>query len=233
MILSDGLAKKLGVTIGDTLSFTDPYNQQEYTLEIAGIKTYPAGFAAFMQLEEMNRLLENDTEQIRGYLSNKELDIPDEYIATIITPEDMSSLGDQMLSTISEMSRICLIAAIVIYLVLMYILTKVVVDKNAQNISFMKVMGYQNKEIRKLYLTATIIAVIVSLLLSLPLLNLGLQEVFALAFVKINGYLEAYLPPYLFAAVLCTGFASYIVINLIHMRRVSKIGLAEVLKNRE
>lgn len=233
VILSDGLSKKLGAGVGGVLIFTDPYNQEEYTLTVKGIKEYPAGFVAFMELGEMNRILEKDSDYISGYLSDTELDIPDEYIATIITPEEMSKLGDQMLSTFSDMSKICLGAAIVIYLVLMYILTKVIVDKNAMSISFMKVMGYQSREIGQMYLAATIIAVLLSLLISLPLIDLGLRFVFSYAFSRVNGYLEAYIPFYLLAAIVCVGFVSCMIINQRNMRRISRIGLAEVLKNRE
>lgn len=233
IVLSDGISKKLGVKIGDTLSFTNPYSGDSYQLNIVGIKDYPAGFTAFMEQDAMKRMLKQDAGWISGYLSNSALEIPDEYIATVITPDDMSKLGDQMLSTFSDMAVICLGAAIVIYLVLMYILTKVIVDKNAHNISFMKVMGYQNQEIRKLYLTSTVIAVLVSLIISLPLIHIGLNTAFYLAFIKVNGYLEVYLPWFLFAIVVAVGFVSYMLINLLHMRRVNRIDFAKVLKDRE
>lgn len=233
IIISDGLSKKLDVKAGDTISFSDPYTGESYTLNIAGIKDYPAGFAAFMEQEAMTRMLKRDDGWISGYLSNEVLNIPSDYIATVITPEDMSKLGNQMLSTFSQMSEICLGAAIVIYLVLMYILTKVIVEKNAQNMSLMKVMGYQDNEISKLYLTSTVIAVLVSLVVSLPLINVGLQGAFGLALSKISGYIETYLPWYLFVIVVATGFVSYMLINLLHVRTVRRIGLAEVLKTRE
>ena len=233
VVLSNGLSKKLGVKKGDTLNFTHPYSGDLYTLNIIGIKDYPAGFAVFMEQDAMGRMLKKDAGWISGYLSNTELDIPDDYIATVITPEDMSKLGNQMLSAFSKMSVICLSASIVIYFVLMYILTKVIVDKNAHNISFMKVMGYQNNEISRLYLTSTIFAVLVSLIISLPLINVGIRGAFAMAFSKVNGYLEVYVPWYLYIVVVAVGFVSYMLINLLHMRRVSRIGFAEVLKNRE
>lgn len=233
VIISDSLSKKLGVKKGEYLSFADSYNQKEYTLRVAGIKPYPGGFAAFMEFGAMNRMFDRDTQWINGYVSDKKLEIPEKYVAAVITAEDMTKLGGQMTSSFRDMAAICLAASIVMHLVIMYILTKVIVDRNAQNISFMKVMGYQNKEIRKLYLTSTIIAVTACLLLSLPLIDIGLRGAFIFAFIRINGYLEAYLPLYLFAVVFAAGFVSYMIINLLHMHRINKIGLAEVLKNRE
>ncbi len=233
VIISEELGKKLGISVGDVLTFTDTYAQNTYSLKVIGMKKYPAGFAAFMERTKLNKLLDRNEEYISGYVSDKPLDIPEENVATVITPEDMTKVGVQMLSTFGQMAYICLAAAIVIYLVVIYILTKIVVDKNTQNISFMKVMGYHDNEIKKLYLSATTIAVLLSLLISLPLISVCLKGAFSLAFIRINGYLEPYLPMYLFGTVVVTGFIAYLAVNFLHMKRVRKIEMAEVLKNRE
>lgn len=233
IIISEELGKKLGVKIGDMLTFMDAYAQETYELQVVGMKSYPAGFTAFMERAALNRMMEKEEGNISGYLSDEPLDIPEEYIANIVTPEDMARAGDQMLSTFGQMAYICMGAAIVIYLVVIYILTKIVVDKNTQNISFMKVMGYQDKEIKRLYLSATTIAVLGSLVVSLPIISMVLKKVFLLMFVRINGYLEPYLPMYLFGLVVCSGFVVYLAVNFIHMKRVRRIEMAEVLKNRE
>ena len=233
VILSDGLCKKMGIRIGDTITFTDPRTNEEYTLRVAGIKEYPAGFSAFMNLSCFNNMLGRDEGYINGYLSNTPLDIPETHLATVITPDDLSKMAARATSTFEEMASICLVAAGVIYLAVLYVLTKIVVDKNAPNISFMKVMGYKSKEIKRLYLSATTLSVAVSLLLCLPLISLGLKGAFALAFVRINGYLETYLPPQLFVIVALAGFVCYLLVNLVHIKQIDKIEMAAVLKNRE
>lgn len=233
VIISEELGKKLGIAVEDTLIFTDAYAKYTYELKICGMKKYPAGFAAFMERGQLNTLADREEEYISGYISDIVLDIPDEYVVTVITPEDRTKIGVQMLSTFGQMAYICLAAAIVIYLVVIYILTKIVIDKNSQNISFMKVMGYQEKEIKRLYLSATTLAVLASLLISLPIINIILKKTFSIVFIRINGYLEPYLPMYLFVFVVLTGFVVYLMVNFMHMKSVRKIEMAEVLKNRE
>lgn len=53
-----------------------------------------------------------------GYLSDNVLEIEEGYLATVITPEDMESLGKQALSSFEGMLPILASIAIVIYLVL-------------------------------------------------------------------------------------------------------------------
>ncbi len=233
VIISEQLGKKIGVGIGDTLTFTDAYGQKSYQLTVAGLKEYPAGFAAFMERSSLNHMVGKPDEHVSGYLSNTPLTIPEEYIAATITPEDLADAGEQMLATFGQMSSICLGAALVIYFVVIYILTKIVVDKNTQSISFMKVMGYQDKEIKKLYLSATTLAVVVALLISLPIICNVLKWAFLLIFVRMNGYLEPFIPIHLLGLVALFGFIVYLAVNFLHLKRVQKIEMAEVLKNRE
>ena len=57
--------------------------------------------------------------------------------------------------------------AIGIFIVLIYLLSKIIIEKNAQSISMAKILGYTNGEIGKLYIWSTTIVVVICLLLSL------------------------------------------------------------------
>ena len=232
--LSDGLSKKINAKVGDIVTFVNPYTDVEYKVKVIGIYDYPAGLTVFMSQKQLNILLDNDKDYFNGYFSDKKLEFADEnYLAAVITPDDMTKLGDQMLSSLGQMAPLCLTISIVIYLVLMYILTKIVIDKNAINISFMKVFGYKPKEIRKLYLRATTIVVLSSLLLGLPLIYLGIQVSFTFVLMKLSGYLPVYIPMYLYPAIVAIGMASYFIINFFHVKRVNRIEMSAALKNRE
>lgn len=231
---SDGLAKKLKKKTGDMVAFINPYTGDEYKLMITGIYEYPAGLAVFMSQKQLNSFLGYEDAYFNGYFSNAELTFEDENnLAAVITPEDMVELGDQMTSSFSQLAPLCLGIAVIIYLVLMYLLTKIVIEKNAIYISFMKVFGYEEKEIKKLFLTSTTIVVLVSLFLGLPLVYLTIQRCFEAVMVKISGYIPIYVPVYLFIEIVVIGMASYFIINFFHKKKVDRIEMADALKNRE
>lgn len=176
--------------------------------------------------------------EVCEYLSKKPLDI-DDLIKTLGLwehkdkfPNQLSG-GQQMTASIGSSANMCIIAAILIYISLMYILTKIVIDKNSLYISYMKVFGYEAKEIRRLYLHATTVVVILSLIVGLPLDYLALKYCFIVGLAKVNGYMEMYIPAYLFAAIVAVGIVVYVLINLMHMKRINKISMADALKNRE
>ncbi|PJI07729.1 MULTISPECIES: ABC transporter permease [Clostridium] len=231
--MSDGVMKKLGNKVGDRVKFLDPYTNDTYYLKVIGSIHYSSGFAVFMNNKQLNRLLKYDESYYNGYFSNKKLNISSKNLASVITSKDMVKLGQQMTSSVGSSANMCIIAAILIYIALMYILTKIVIDKNSLYISYMKVFGYEAKEIRSLYLNATTIVVILSLILGLPLDYLALKYCFSFALNKVNGYMEIWIPSYLFVAIVAVGIVTYLVINLLHVKRINKISMAEALKNRE
>lgn len=231
--MSDGVMKKLGDKVGDKVKFLDPYTNDTYYLKVIGSLHYSSGFAVFMNKKQLNKLLKYNENYYNGYFSNKKLNINSNNLASIITPKDMVKLGQQMTSSIGSSANMCIIAAILIYIALMYILTKIVIDKNSLYISYMKVFGYEAKEIRSLYLNATTIVVILSLIVGLPLDYLALKYCFSFGLNKVNGYMEIWIPTYLFAAIVAVGIATYLLINSLHVRRINKISMAEALKNRE
>ena len=115
----------------------------------------------------------------------------------------------------------------------MYILTKVVIEKNTIPISFMKVFGYSDKEVAKLYLNATTITVIVSLLVCIPIELLCFKWVMVYVSSMIEGYIPFFMPKGVCVAIIVVGVVAYYLINALHIRKVKKIPMNEALKNRE
>lgn len=231
--MADGLMKKVGIKVGDKVKFSNPYTNNTYYLKVIGSLHYSSGFAVFMNKKQLNMLLKYNESYYNGYFSNKRLNISSNNLASVITSKDMIKLGKQMTSSIGSSANMCIIAAILIYISLMYILTKIVIDKNSLYISYMKVFGYEAKEIRSLYLHATTVVVILSLIVGLPLDYLALKYCFLIGLAKVNGYMEMYIPAYLFVAIVTVGITAYLLINSLHIKRINKISMAEALKNRE
>lgn len=233
IVISEPLAEKLGVKAGEVLTFKDDYYEKEYELRVAGIYDYKGSLTAFMSREMLNRLLGNGEGTFNSYLSNEQLDIDEMYIAKYITREDMIGTIGQLMKSFDSVIDIINIFSVVIYMILMYILTKTVIEKNAIAISFMKVFGYEPKEISRLYLRATTITVLISLIVCMPIEVWGFKYCMIYVSSMVEGYMPFYLPKTLYAEIIFIGMAAYFVINAIHIKKVKSIPMSEALKNRE
>ena len=231
--ISEPLAEKMNLKVGDEIVFKDDYYDKEYTLKVAHICQYKGGLTVFMKLDLINILLGNDVNTYNSYVSNEKLDIDEEYLVKYVTRADMVGTAKEMMAMFEGVLLIINIFSVIIYMILMYILTKTVVEKNAIPISFMKVFGYNDKEIGKLYLNATTYTVIVSLVVCIPVEALCFKYVLIYIGSMIEGYIPFYLPMWLYVSIIGIGIVAYFAINALHIRKVRKISMSEALKNRE
>ena len=233
IIISYDFAKKVGLEKGDKVTFTNQYTEQEYQLKVFDIYNSRTNISVYMSRESLNNLLEEDLNYYNSYLSDQKLNIDKKYLSTMITKTDMLKIGDQMTETFSQMIPIMSGIAIVIYLVVMYILTKLVLDRNTNYMSFLKVIGYNSQEIAKIYLKATALVVVFSLLISLPICKYGLEILFIQAMMRFAGYIEIYIPTYLYVMIFTVGLITYFVVNWLLNKQIQRIDLGKSLKETE
>lgn len=231
--ISKPLAEKLNLEAGDELVFKDDYLDKEYSLKIAYICEYKGSLTAFVKLDELNRILGNPQGTYNSYISNEKLEIEEEYLAKYVTRADMVGAAKELMKSFEGVMQIINIFSVVIYMILMYILTKTVIEKNAIPISYMKVFGYNNKEIGKLYLNATTIVVCASLFICIPVEALCFKYILVYIGSMIEGHIPFYLPAWVYIGIILIGIVAYFAINTLHIKKINKISMSEALKNRE
>lgn len=231
--ISSAMAKKLNLKVGDIFVLSDPLRECTYELTVAKIYPYEAMLSVFMPMEQLNEMVDAPSGTYNCVLADKKLNIDEKYVAKMIGRNDLLGASRQMLDSFGTVIKTVNVFSVVVYIIIMYIMTKVVIDQNALYISYLKVFGYNSKEIRKLYLSATSIVVFVSLFICIPLEVLLFKGVLVFLSSLIEGYLEFYLPPWIYAAIIAIGIGAYSIINAIHVGNVKKIPMTEALKTRE
>lgn len=232
--ISDGLAEKYSLKTNDTIALKDSYDDDTYTFKIKGIYNYPSALSIFMEKEYYNKTFDNDNDYFNGYFSNSKItDINDKYIATTITEDDLTKVSRQMDLSMGNMFVMINVFAIVLYMVLIYLLSKLIIEKNASSISMVKILGYNNYEIGRLYLLATSIVVIISLAISIPIASLIMKWIFKAMMSSFSGWITFYINPIMYVKIFIMGIVSYAVIAVLELFKIKKIPLEEALKNME
>lgn len=230
IVISSDFASKMSLQVGDAITLRNPYRDKAYSFTIQDIYPYNTGFSAFMPRNQLNQLLHEDHTYFNGYLSNQPLDIEEAYVQSVVTRSDLVKINEQMTQAFSQLLPVLTSVSIAIYLVVLYILTRLVIDRNAISMSFLKVMGYTAKEIRSLYLHATTLVVLASLTAALPLCNIALRYLMKFAFMKFTGNLSVYIPGYVYFLVFVTGGVAYLFIKALLTRRIEQMELGYALK---
>ena len=236
VVFGNGLIDKFGFADGQTVSLYDKYEDETREVAYEG-DAYTWGtksdMAVYMSLDDFNRFFGNDAGHFNGYASDQALDLDARYLASDLTPESMDAIGEQFVGMMDDMIGMLVGLSVFIFLVFMYLLTKSVIDRSARAISYMKVFGYRDSEISRLYVRSITLTVAVSLVVCQPLIIGGLTLLFRAMLLAYNGNIEIYVPMTAIAEVIAIGFATYLAVALLHIRRIKRVPLALALKVQE
>lgn len=233
--ISSAYADKFLLHVGDTITLKEKYEKEKYSFKIAGVYDYTAALCVFIPRSELNDIFDLGEDYYSGYFSDTELtDIKSQYIGSVVDLDALTKISRQLDVSMGSMMGMVNGFAIMIYMVLIYLLSKIIIEKNAQSISMVKILGYTNGEISKLYIMSTSLVVVFCLLLSLPLETVIMKVLFReMMLSSISGWITLWIDPMIYVQMFVAGIITYGIVALLEFRRVKKVPMDEALKNVE
>lgn len=232
--ISTAYAEKYGVEKGDTITLKDPYGSDKYKFEVGGIYDYPSTIAVFMEQDLFRQTFDYDSDYFNAYFSDQKIkDIDDALISTEITVDDLTKTSRQLIRSMGSMMNLFLVFGALMFVLILYLLSKIIIEKNAQSISMVKILGYNNREINRIYLHSTTIVVILCILITIPISSLVMKEVVEVVFFEYSGWITYYMPAVTYVEVAASGIICYAIVAFLLNRKVKKIPMSDALKNVE
>lgn len=232
-----GLAEKCGTGTGSVLALHDKYTDRTYTLSVSAEVGDQTDMGVYMSrgtfCKTFDDLTDGDGQWFCGYASDEPLQLTKTYLAGEVTPDDMSKVVDQLETSMGKIMGLLMILAVPFAVVVIYLLTKTVIDQSAIPIAYMKVFGYHDREVDRLYIRAITITVVVSLVASIPVTLCALTLLFRIGMGSYQGNYPLWISPASYLQTMGIEFASYAVVSLLNMRRIRRIALTEALKAQE
>ncbi|MCM1212856.1 MAG: ABC transporter permease [Blautia sp.] len=232
--ISASFADKYGLEKGSRFSLDEKYENRQYSFEVAGIYEECVSIALFMPMSNYRTMFALEDMEFNGYLSDSEItDVKEEHIATVITKRDITKMCDQLDHSMGAYMQYFQILCILLSAVMIYLLTKIIIEKNENAISMTKILGYENQEIASLYLLSTTIILLFADAVSVVLGS----RVMALAWRKImfdySGWFRFVIEPAGYLKMFVFVLLGYLLVVAFDFKRIKKIPLEEALKNME
>ncbi len=233
--ISGAYAEKFQLEPGDKITLKEKYEKRKYTFKVKGIYDYSGALCVFMPQKQLNDTFNLGSYYFSGYFSNSKItDINKKYIGSVVDLNALTKVSRQLTVSMGGMMSLINGFAIGIFIVLIYLLSKIIIEKNAQSISMAKILGYTNGEIGKLYIWSTTIVVVICLLLSLPIEKAIMGVVFReMMLSSVSGWIALWIDPKIYLKMFLIGISTYAVVSLLEYRRIRRIPMDEALKNAE
>lgn len=232
--ISSSIAYKYGLDVGDTLALKDDEADKIYAFEIASVAQYAPSFMVFMPYDKALELFDEPEDYFNVVFSDHALDVETGRLYATTTKTDVKKVAGIFSDIMQGMILTIGGVSVLIFIVVMYLMMKVMIDRSSFNNALIKIFGYRNKEVKKMYLDGNFYIITIGALISIPLTKWIMDVAYEPAFVpNIACGIDKSFPFWMYLAIFAGILILYFIINHLLIRRIRKMVPAEVLKNRE
>ncbi|MFX0547814.1 FtsX-like permease family protein [Hathewaya histolytica] len=231
--ISDSAALKFNYKVGDKITLRDGVEDKNYTFTVKKIVNYSNGLYFFADINHMRELFSKPKDYYNTLLSDSELNIDNERVLTAVTDKELVEGVSLFMDNMRDTILMLLVVSVIIFILVMYLLIKMMIDKATFSISLIKMFGFNDREVRKLYLGSSFYTVVFSTIVSIPLSKFMIDKAYPHMVSNVSVGMGAYLSPYSYGLITCIIFVSYVVVSVLLSRHLKKVSFVEILKNRE
>ncbi|WP_026395342.1 ABC transporter permease [Acetobacterium malicum] len=223
VIISDSVANKFGYKVGDEITLSDNLADRNYNFTVKEVVDFASGLYIFMDIKDMRELFGQKDDYYNTLMSDQELDIEAGRIATVITVDKMVAAARQMFTMMYGLVITILGASVLLFAIVMYLLVKMMIDKSAFSISLIKVFGYNEREIKKLYLGTTFYTVALTTLIAIPASKMIINKIYPYMVSNVSAGMNATMSPQSYLIMVAVILSAYAIVNFMVGRHLKKI----------
>ncbi|MBO4292718.1 MAG: ABC transporter permease, partial [Lachnospiraceae bacterium] len=213
----------------------DKYADKYYDFIVAGAYPYEASLAVFMNLEEFNEVFDKTPDYYSGYFADHELSkLTESNIYMKLDSSIFSSFADQLWQSFASMMGPVRWFGVLMFVLMVYLLSKQIIERNTVSISMAKILGFTGGEIGGLYIVSTTLVVAASLLVSVPVVDRLMRLIFkTYLYRRMSGYLPYCVSSSCYMKMILLGLCSYVIVIVLQLFKIRRIKKSMALKNLE
>lgn len=230
LVISQSLADKFDLKIGDELKIVNNIDGKEYALKISKIADLYVGNSGYMNLEEFNKTFGLEEGSFIGLYSREKLDIPKENIVTYMSKEDVIKTFRDSAQSIDQMLQVMYMLSFFLAFIIIYVLSSLVITENRKPLAIFKILGYRDGELSSMFLGFNNYSFLLGFLLGIPLYNILISYIIkeALRDVDFSFKLQPTFKDVLFSFSYL--FVAFLLSRYLGRRKIRSISPSVILK---
>ena len=186
-----------------------------------------------MNKEDIKEKIRELFYSVPGNILSEKDDIDEKYIATVITSEDIIKVTKQLMHSMGGFMEVFKYILIVLSASLIYLLAKIIIERNEHSISMAKILGFVNGEIGSLYIVPTAAIVVLFAIIGFGVGYYLMIWIFHAFMLQMDGYFAFYMKPVSMLLSVVYLLIGYAFVSVIDYIRIKRIPMDVALKNVE
>lgn len=231
LAVSYGFLHRYKLNLGDTITLTRTHETEEKKLIVKTVFNDIKGLSLYMPMKNLQTLFDIDTHYYNAYFSDtKVTEIKDDNLITIIDRDKINQFLTHFLDGFASIFEIMKVVSAAFYFLIMYVLSKIILDKFKLNISYLKIFGFTPAEISKVYLKSLRNATMLFLLVSFPLVAITVKSIFEISIQKVDAYMILDIPLYFYPLSFAIALLLSLFVQYIQVKKIAKLDMVKELK---
>ncbi|NMH68328.1 ABC transporter permease [Bacillus sp. RO3] len=229
VIITKSLADKTGLEEGNTILVTNELSDTTFDLTVDRVAHSYLGDVIYMPLEEFNQLNGYPSGSYTQIFSQEELDIGDEMVLSVSQSSDTVAGFEQMIEPLNYGIAFIALVAAVIAIIIIYILISLLIEGNSFTISLMKVLGYEESNIRKMMVSYNVWFIIIGFLIGIPVTQLAISSFLDSITAEMNVSFPVIIDWVSILISFVVIVVSYYISLLLNSKKLKRISLTEAI----
>ena len=138
LVIASSTAQKYDLKVGDTFVLDDTSEDRSYAFTVSDIVDYSIGLTAYMDIDEMRELFDEDDDYFNMLVSDKDLELEGGRFFSVTKRADIENAAGIFVDQMMSLIVILIVVSILIFIAVMYLMLNVMIDRAAFGISLVK-----------------------------------------------------------------------------------------------
>ena len=230
VIVSSGFSKRFNLEKSDTFRIRDSYNSKIKNLKIKEIDKDNSLFQIFTSREALNKIIEKDKDYFNSYMSDERLEISKDNLITELNKNEMSKFMDHFLDSFGVVFSMLIVVSLTFYFILTSMISSLIIDKSKVNLTYLKIFGFKDSEISKVYISTIFLILIVYQIILIPILDKLIKYMLFIAMQKFDAYFDIPVPKSIFILAYVLSIVTFVLVHLVEKIKISRLNMVKELK---
>ncbi|MDP2424758.1 MAG: hypothetical protein Q8M70_00155, partial [bacterium] len=227
VIITQGISRELSLKKGDQITLT--YGDVSIVTTVLGIQDELGSSKVYVNRSALSMYLSLGLDQTRyNVLYTKH--IPEGNYITVIDIEDLVSQSEDLSNMMIIMTTVMTISAISIGVIVLLLIILLAIEQYNYDISLFKVIGYNNKEIKQIFINSYLFYIMIVFFLTLPMALISFEVMMWYMATQYSMIFPMTLSIFQILLSLIITISIFYLSMPIAYKKIDKISLAEALK---
>ena len=234
VIISDCAARKFDWSEGDSVELINKKDDSKSSFKVKRIVDYYASLLIFMPEKNVRSIYGFSDGFFNTLLSDEKLESLDvRYVQSVTKRDDIQKAADNLLESMWSTIWVSLGGAVVVFIAVLYLLLKHVIDKSSFALSLMRIFGYRDREVNRIFVDSNLLIVGVAALLAVIVGKPVIDGFYPTLITDIELGLDFTFKPVIYVIIAAVIILSYFASTYLLKRKLRKADFTEVLKERD